>query len=102
MRRGSVAEGVSCGEGADLYEVVGEDAVSAPGSGSVDAGEYIPVAPLINRNKVSNAATGPIPALASTGTKKLQIPRINRAVPKVMPCAVPRSSVGNSSWLNTL
>jgi hypothetical protein len=31
---------MSCGEGADLDEVVGEDAVSAPGSGSVDAGEF--------------------------------------------------------------
>src|SRR3954453_16239689 len=31
---------VSCSEGADLDEVVGEDAVSAPGSGSVDAGEF--------------------------------------------------------------
>ncbi len=31
---------VSCCEGADLDEVVGEDAVSAPGSGSVDAGEF--------------------------------------------------------------
>jgi len=28
------------GEGADLDEVVGEDAVSAPGSGSGDAGEF--------------------------------------------------------------
>jgi hypothetical protein len=32
--------GFSCGEGADLDEVVGEDAVSAPGSGSDDAGEF--------------------------------------------------------------
>ena len=31
---------VSCCEGADLDEVVCEDAVSAPGSGSVDAGEF--------------------------------------------------------------
>src|SRR5271166_5839383 len=31
---------VSCCQGADLDEVVGEDAVSAPGSGSVDAGEF--------------------------------------------------------------
>ena len=31
---------VSCGEGPDLDEVVGEDAVSAPGSGSADAGEF--------------------------------------------------------------
>src|SRR5258705_4623243 len=31
---------VSCCEGADLDEVVGEDAVSAPGSGAVDAGEF--------------------------------------------------------------
>jgi hypothetical protein len=31
---------VSCCESADLDEVVGEDAVSAPGSGSVDAGEF--------------------------------------------------------------
>ena len=31
---------MSCGEGADLDEVVGEDAVSAPGSGSVEAGEF--------------------------------------------------------------
>jgi hypothetical protein len=31
---------VSCGEGADLDEVVGEDTVSAPGSGAVDAGEF--------------------------------------------------------------
>jgi hypothetical protein len=30
----------SCGEGADLDEVVGEDAVSAPDSGAVDAGEF--------------------------------------------------------------
>ncbi len=30
----------SCCEGADLDEVVGEDAVSAPGSGAVDAGEF--------------------------------------------------------------
>ena len=41
LRRLSVAEAlVSCGEAADLDEVVGEDAVSAPGSGSVDAGEF--------------------------------------------------------------
>src|SRR5258705_5340918 len=31
---------VSCCEGADFDEIVGEDAVSAPGSGSVDAGEF--------------------------------------------------------------
>ena len=31
---------MSCCEGADLDQVVGEDAVSAPGSGSVDAGEF--------------------------------------------------------------
>src|SRR5271165_6273802 len=31
---------VSCGEGSDLDEVVSEDAVSAPGSGAVDAGEF--------------------------------------------------------------
>ena len=31
---------VSCCEGADLDEVVGEHAVSAPRSGSVDAGEF--------------------------------------------------------------
>jgi hypothetical protein len=31
---------VSGCEGADLDEVVGEDAVSAPGSGSVEAGEF--------------------------------------------------------------
>ena len=31
---------VSCGEGPDLDEVVSEDAVSAPGSGSADAGEF--------------------------------------------------------------
>src|SRR5258707_12895193 len=31
---------VSCCEVADLDEVVGEDAVSAPGSGSVDPGEF--------------------------------------------------------------
>jgi hypothetical protein len=31
---------VSCCERADLDEVVGEDAVSAPRSGSVDAGEF--------------------------------------------------------------
>lgn len=31
--------GGSCRDGADLDEVVGEDAVSAPGSGAVDAGE---------------------------------------------------------------
>src|SRR5258705_2574826 len=31
---------VSCCEVADLDEVVGEDAVSAPGSGAVDAGEF--------------------------------------------------------------
>ena len=30
---------VSCGQGADLDEVVGEDAVSAPCSGAVDTGE---------------------------------------------------------------
>jgi hypothetical protein len=35
---GSVS--VSCCEGADLDEVVSEDAVSAPGSGSADAGEF--------------------------------------------------------------
>ena len=32
--------GLSCGQGADLDEVVGEDALSAPGSGAVDAGEF--------------------------------------------------------------
>ena len=31
---------VSCCEGTDLDEVVGEDAVSAPGSGAGDAGEF--------------------------------------------------------------
>src|SRR5271169_4458739 len=31
---------VSWGEGADLDEVVSEDAVSAPGSGAVDAGQF--------------------------------------------------------------
>src|SRR5258708_28795956 len=30
----------SCCEGADFDEVVNEDAVSAPGSGAVDAGEF--------------------------------------------------------------
>ena len=29
-----------CGDGADLDEVVGEDAVSAPGSGSIEVGEF--------------------------------------------------------------
>jgi hypothetical protein len=32
--------GFSCRGGADLDEVVGEDAASTPGSGSVDAGEF--------------------------------------------------------------
>src|SRR5262249_49389088 len=34
------AVGVSCRQGADLDEVVGEDAVSAPGSGTGDAGQF--------------------------------------------------------------
>src|SRR5258708_39792425 len=38
--RCSDAGGGSCCEGADLDEIVGEDAVSAPGSGAVDAGEF--------------------------------------------------------------
>ena len=41
---------VSCGQGAELDEVMGEDAVSAPGSGAVDAGEV-----------------GAVPAVASLG-----------------------------------
>src|SRR3979490_136506 len=31
---------LSCCEGADFDEIVGEDAVSAPGSGASDAGEF--------------------------------------------------------------
>ncbi len=31
---------ISCGQGADLEQVVGEDAVSASGWGAVDAGEF--------------------------------------------------------------
>lgn len=31
---------VSCGEGTDLDEVVGEDAVSAPGTDAIEAGEF--------------------------------------------------------------
>src|SRR3979490_114392 len=40
MRLSFAEVAFSCGEGADFDEVVGEDAVSAPGSGSVDAGEF--------------------------------------------------------------
>ena len=31
---------MSCGEGSDLDQVVGEDSVSAPGSGAGDPGEF--------------------------------------------------------------
>jgi len=44
---------VSCGEGADLDEVVGEDAVSAPGSGSIEAGELGPVPPVASLDVIN-------------------------------------------------
>src|SRR3954451_21056560 len=51
---------VSCSEGADLDEVMGEDAVSAPGSGTVDAGEFGAV-PAVASFQVIDPSFGPCP-----------------------------------------
>jgi hypothetical protein len=56
-----------------------------------------PTTPLMRRKIMRIRATGLMLKLASTGTKKLQMPRSNRATPNVSPCAVVLSMVGNSS-----
>jgi hypothetical protein len=50
---------VSCCEGADFDEVAGEDAVSAPGSGAVDVGEFGAV-PAIASLEVVDPSFGPV------------------------------------------
>ena len=56
-----------------------------------------PTTPLMVRKIISISATGLMLIDASTGTKKLQMPRKKRATPNVSPCAVVLSMVGNSS-----
>ena len=48
---------VSCGQGTELDEVMGEDAVSAPGSGAVDAGE-VGAVPAVASLEVIDASFG--------------------------------------------
>jgi hypothetical protein len=57
----------------------------------------IPTTPLMRRKIMRIRATGLMLKLASTGTKKLQMPRKKRATLNVSPCAVVLSMVGNSS-----
>jgi hypothetical protein len=56
-----------------------------------------PTTPLMRRKIMRIRATGLMLKLASTGTKKLQMPRSNRATLNVSPCAVVLSMVGNNS-----
>ena len=61
-----------------------------------------PTTPLMERKMTRIKATVEKPAAAITGTKKLQMPRQNRANANVIPCAVVLSMVGNTSWDHTL
>jgi hypothetical protein len=64
--------GFSCREGADLDEVVGEYAVSAPGSGSVDAGEFGSVPPVASFDVVDSSGP-PFDLLAEGSVASIKV-----------------------------